>query len=147
MRYSEAKQGRTFVVRLEDGEIVHQVLEDFARQHSIKAASLIIIGGADTGSTFIVGPEDGMAEQIVPVRHTIDGVHEISGTGTIFPDDDGNPSLHMHMAGGRLDKAMAGCIRSGVKVWHVMEVIIQELTDSTAVRQIEDPSGFMLLQP
>jgi predicted DNA-binding protein with PD1-like motif len=30
MKYSEAKPGRIFVIRLEDGEIVHEVIEAFA---------------------------------------------------------------------------------------------------------------------
>ena len=46
MKYSEAKQDRIFVIRLEDGD-------------------------------------------------------EIAGTGTIFPDEENNPILHMHIACGR----------------------------------------------
>jgi len=47
MKYSQAKQGHIFVIRLEDGDIVHKEIERFARNQSIKAAALIIIGGAD----------------------------------------------------------------------------------------------------
>ena len=47
MKYSQAKQRRIFVIRLEDGDIVHEEIEKFARNQSIKAAALIIIGGAD----------------------------------------------------------------------------------------------------
>jgi len=40
-----------------------------------------------------------------------------------------------------------GCVRNGVKVWHVLEVIIFELTGTTASR-IKDPlTGFELLIP
>lgn len=35
MKYSEAKQGRIFVIRLEDGDIVHEELERFAREQSM----------------------------------------------------------------------------------------------------------------
>ena len=66
MKYSKASRGRTFVMRLEDGEILHEVIENFAAEHSINAASLIVIGGADDGSRLIVGPEDGRAETIRP---------------------------------------------------------------------------------
>ena len=59
MKYSEAKQGRIFIVRLEDGDIVHEEIEQFAREQSIKAAALIIIGGADKDSKLVVGPEAG----------------------------------------------------------------------------------------
>jgi len=32
MKYSEAKQGRVFIVRLEDGEIVHELVNTSATQ-------------------------------------------------------------------------------------------------------------------
>lgn len=30
MKYSEAKQGRIFVIRLEDGDVIHEEIEKFA---------------------------------------------------------------------------------------------------------------------
>lgn len=147
MRYSQAKQGRTFIIRLEDGDIVHKEIEKFAREKSIKAAALIILGGADKGSKLIVGPEHGRREPIIPMEHILDNVHEIAGTGTIFPDEKGKPILHMHMACGRKTSSVTGCVRKGVKVWHVMEVILFELIDTTAVRAFEPTTGFELLKP
>lgn len=147
MKYSEAKRGRTFVIRLEDGDIVHEEIERFAREHSISAGTLIIIGGADEGSRLVVGPEDGHAEPVVPMEHVFENVHEVAGTGTLFPDEDGNPVLHMHMACGRNASTVTGCVRCGVKVWHVMEVVLFELVDSTAVRKFDDAIGFQLLEP
>ncbi len=147
MRYSEAKQGRIFIIRLEDGDIVHKKIEKFSREKSIKAAALIILGGADKGSKLIVGPEHGRREPIIPMEHVLDNVHEIAGTGTIFPDEKGKPILHMHMAGGRKTSSVTGCVRKGVKVWHVMEVILFELVDTTAVRAFEPTTGFELLRP
>ena len=46
MKYSEARQGRVFVIRLEDSEIVHQVIEQFVQEHNIERATLIAVGGA-----------------------------------------------------------------------------------------------------
>ena len=147
MRYSQAKQGRTFIIRLEDGDIVHEEIEKFSREKSIKAAALIILGGADKGSKLIVGPEHGRREPIIPMEHILDNVHEIAGTGTIFPDEKGKPILHMHMACGRKTSSVTGCVRKGVKVWHIMEVILFELVDTTAVRAFEPITGFELLRP
>lgn len=147
MKYSEAKQGRVFVLRLEDGDIVHETLEQFAREKSIKAGAVLIVGGADGGSTFIVGPEQGRAQPVVPLKHMIDNVHEVAGTGTLFPDDQGNPVLHMHMACGRKASTITGCIREGVKVWQVMEVILFELVDTTGTRRYDPETGFKLLNP
>ncbi|MBT4363745.1 MAG: DUF296 domain-containing protein, partial [Desulfobacteraceae bacterium] len=59
MKYSEAKYGRIFIVRLEDGDIIHKEIEALARMKTINAAGLITIGGADSESRLIVGPENG----------------------------------------------------------------------------------------
>ncbi len=147
MRYSEAKQGRTFVIRLEDGEIVHETLEQFARDQNITAAALIILGGADKGSMLVVGPEKGRAVPVMPMHHELYETHEVTGTGTLFPDDEGKPVLHLHMACGREENTVTGCIRDGVKVWHVMEVILFELTETGAARTPDPKTGFKLLQP
>ena len=147
MKYSEAKQGRTFVIRLEDGDVLHEEIEQFARDNKIPAASLIVLGGADAGSKLVVGPEQGRVQPIQPMELQLDDVYEISGTGTLFPDDEGNPILHMHISCGRKGHSVTGCVRNGVKVWHVMEVILHELVNTTAQRLLDNETGFALLVP
>jgi predicted DNA-binding protein with PD1-like motif len=81
------------------------------------------------------------------MEHLLEGVHEIAGVGTLFPDASGKPVLHMHIAGGRQDGAVAGCVRRGVRVWQVMEVILYELTGSPSRRLRDGSTGFELLSP
>jgi predicted DNA-binding protein with PD1-like motif len=147
MQFSQAKQGRIFVIRLEDGEILHETIEQFAATQGIKAAYMIIIGGADSQSRLVVGPENGRSVPINPLVHELDNTHEIVGTGTLFPDEEGRPVLHMHVASGRLDSTITGCVRTGVKIWLVAEIILIELLETTATRRVEPGSGFKLLQP
>jgi predicted DNA-binding protein with PD1-like motif len=147
MKYSQARQGRIFVIRLEDGDVVHEVIENFAMQQSISAATLIVLGCADEGSTLVVGPREGRTLTIEPITHILQNVHEVAGVGTIFPDDEGRPVLHVHVACGRRAETTTGCVRRGVRVWHVMEVILFELLDSTGARLLEAASGFKLLNP
>ena len=147
MKFSEAKQGRTFVIRLEDGEIFHEEIERFAREHGIERAFLNVVGGADKASRLVVGPEDGRSLPINPMVHELYDVHEVTGTGTLFPDDAGNPVVHLHMACGREENTVTGCARSGVKVWQVMEVILVELLDTSARRMPDRATGFKLLIP
>ena len=147
MKYSQAKQGRIFVIRLEDGDIIHEEIEKFAREKSIKAGALIILGGADQGSKLVVGPEHGREDPIVPMEHILDNVNEIAGTGTIFPDEKGKPILHMHIACGRKTSTITGCVRRGVKAWHILEVILFELIDTKAIRVFDPVTGFELLRP
>lgn len=147
MKYSEARQGRVFVIRLEDGDIVHEVLEQFAIDHKIEAASLTVVGGADDGSRLVVGPQEDRGLPLTPMKLQLEHAHEVTGTGTLFRDDEGVPLLHMHMSCGRKEHAVTGCIREGVKVWHVMEVILFELVDCSAKRLVEEPLGLKLLSP
>ncbi|MCK4948307.1 MAG: DNA-binding protein [Candidatus Aureabacteria bacterium] len=147
MKYSQAKQGRIFVIRLEDGDIIHEEIEKFAREKSISAGALIILGGIDKDSKLVVGPEHGRKKPVVPMEHTLDNVHEIAGTGTLFLGEKGNPVLHMHISCGRKSSTVTGCVRKGVKAWHILEVILFELVDTAAVRVLDSVTGFELLRP
>ena len=133
------------MIYLENGDIVHQEIEQFARNQSIKAAALTIIGGADKGSRLVVGPEHGSKLPISPMEQILENVHEIVGAGTLFPDQKGNPVLHLHMACGRKSFTKTGCIRRGVKVWHTMEVILFELLESPGRRILDPQTGFARL--
>lgn len=147
MKYSQATLGRVFVVRLEDGDILHEQLEALALREEVRSAAVLVVGGADLGSRLITGPEDGRAAVINPMQTVLDNVHEAAGTGTIFPDDNGKPVLHLHMACGREDQTVTGCVRAGVKIWQVMEAVVIELTGCTAQRLLDPVTGFKLLQP
>lgn len=147
MKYCQASPGRIFVIRLEHGETVHETIEAFAGQQNVSAAALIAVGGADDGSILIVGPEDGNARPVHPMDYVLKDVHEIAGVGTLFPDKDDNPVVHMHMACGRENETVTGCIRRGVTVWQVMEIVVWELVDTSARRLWDAGTGFALLEP
>jgi predicted DNA-binding protein with PD1-like motif len=147
MRFSEARPGRVFVIRLEQGEVVHEVLERFAADQGVRSAAVLMVGGADKGSRLVVGPEDGDVRPVVPLEHVLSKVHEMAAVGTLFPDEAGRLSLHVHTALGREGGATVGCIRRGVVVWLILEVIMLELT-GTKARRVGDPTtGFELLEP
>ena len=148
MRYAEAKQGRVFVLRLEEGEVVHEAIEAFAQEKGITRGVVLSLGGAQDGSELITGPRDGKNFTAgSPINlHFLDGVHESSGVGTLFPDEGGTPRLHLHISCGRKGSGVTGCARNGVVVWLYMEVVILELTGACGTRKM-DPSGFALLDP
>lgn len=147
MKYSEAKFGRVFVLRLEDGDVLHESIEAFAVKEGVKAAGVLLVGGADEGSRIIVGPEEGRGAIIEPMEYILGGVHETAGVGTIFPGKDNKPVLHMHASFGRCGETRTGCVRSGVKIWHIGEVIIFEISNSKAIRKKDKITGFELLDP
>jgi len=147
MRYSEAELGRVFIIRLEQGEVVHEVLERFAAEKNVRSAAVLMVGGAQRGSRLVVGPEDGDALPVVPLRHVLSKVHEMAAVGTLFPDESGRPSLHVHAALGREGRATVGCIRAGVVVWLILEVIMIEIAGDRAKRLRDPVTGFDLLEP
>jgi predicted DNA-binding protein with PD1-like motif len=140
-------QGRVFVLTLDHGEIVHEAIERFAAAQDIRAAALILLGGADRGSRIVAGPADGDARPVPPMEVVLDDVREIAGTGTLFPDERGTPILHLHAACGRGGGTITGCVRRGVKVWQIGEAILFELLGCAAVREFSAELGFAVLNP
>jgi predicted DNA-binding protein with PD1-like motif len=83
----------------------------------------------------------------VPVLHQLEGVHEIAGIGTLAPDEEGRPKLHMHASLGREGVSRTGCIRPGVETWALGEAILIEITNTAAVRKRDPATGFDVLVP
>jgi predicted DNA-binding protein with PD1-like motif len=145
MQYREGRIGRIFVLRLEAGERLPEAIESFAREQGLKEAMVIYVGGAQNGSRLVVGPEAGRTDAIIPLIHTLAGIQEVVGVGTLFPNEAGEPVLHLHAATGREGGATVGCSRAGVEVWLVGEVIILEVAGTDAVRKKDPATGFQLL--
>ena len=135
MDYTEATLGRIFILRLHQNDCLHEFIEKFAKQKQIKSAVCFFLGGAEDQSKVVVGPKDGKALPPEPMVTLLNGVHEGAGVGTIFTNEQGKPKLHMHASFGRNDTAVTGCVRMGVDVWQIGEVVILELTGSTAKRR------------
>ncbi|MDR2204337.1 MAG: DNA-binding protein [Nitrososphaerota archaeon] len=144
MDYSEAVLNRIFILRLYDGEVVHEVLENFAEKNNVKSAVCLFLGGAEDGSKLVVGPKDGNACPIEPMTALLKGVHEGCGVGTVFCNSEGKPKLHMHGSFGRHNDAVTGCMRVGIKIWSIGEVVMFELS-SSARREKDQKTGFELL--
>ena len=145
MDYTEAKTGRVFILRLHQGERIHEVAEKFAVEKQVQSALCFFLGGAEDNSKVVVGPKDGKIFPPEPMVTLLNGVHEGCGVGTIFPDEQGKPKLHMHASFGRNDNTVTGCVRLGVDVWQIGEVVILELTGASARRAKDKNTGFELL--
>ncbi len=137
MKYSVARLGRVLVVRLEDGDVVHECIEEAVRAEGIARAAVMLFGGAAGGSRVVVGPEDGAARPVLPIQRMLHDVHEMAGVG--------RPVLHLHAAFGRDAQVTAGCIRTGVRTWVVAEAVLIELAGSAATRRVDPATGFELL--
>lgn len=145
MQYSEAKQGRIFILRLEDGEVVHEVIETFAAAQKIARAAVIFLGAAQKNSRMVSGPKNETMRPIPVVINILQNINETYGVGTIFPNAAGDLILHMHAGFGHKANALVGCIRAGVNIWHVGEAVIFELLENNGVRALDSHTGFELL--
>jgi predicted DNA-binding protein with PD1-like motif len=146
MQFTEAKLGRLFVLRLHDGDRLPEVLESFATEKNISTALCFFLGGAKEKSRVVVGPKDGYASPPEPMVTLLDGVHEACGVGTIFADEEGKPKLHMHASFGRKQNTVTGCVRMGVDVWRIGEVVVLELAGVSARRAKDKETGFEFLE-
>ena len=146
MQYSEGSIGRVFALRLEEGDQIPGTIERFAAEQKVHSGMVVVLGGAADGSRLIVGPEEGSVDKIIPLTHRLPGIHEIMGVGTLFPNESGEPVLHMHVAAGREGGATVGCSKAGLEVWLIDEVIILEISGLHGERKLDSRSGFGLLQ-
>jgi predicted DNA-binding protein with PD1-like motif len=146
MQFTEAKLGRVFVLRLHDGDRLPNVLESFAAEKNVSTALCFFLGGAKDKSRVVVGPKNGSASPPEPMVTLLSGVHEACGVGTIFADEEGKPKLHMHASFGRKQNTVTGCVRMGVDVWRIGEVVVVELTGTSARRIVDKETGFELLE-
>lgn len=146
MKFTEAKLGRIFVLRLHDGDHFPDVLENFAAEKRIAQAVCFFVGGAKENSRVVVGPKDGEAIPPEPMVTLLRGVHEACGVGTVFADEEGKPKLHMHASFGRNDSTVTGCVRMGVDVWRIGEVVVLELKGGKVLRAKDKETGFEFLE-
>ena len=146
MKASEGRVGRVFVIRLEDGDVVPECIEGFARRKGVSVAHVIMVGGIGGGQV-VVGPRRSRQMPPEPMLLPIDGAHEVVGVGVLAPGEDGEPVLHVHAALGRSGSTLTGCLRPGVTTWLVGEVILYEILGTGAKRVKDNASGFALLEP
>ena len=146
MKHSEGSIGRIFVIRLEDGDHLPDALEDFAAERGVSRAMCVLVGGIDEGGNIVVGPRERDTMPPEPMLLRLNGVHEVCAVGTMFPDADGKPRLHMHAALGRDGETRTGCIRPGVDVWKLGEVVLFEILNNPAGRRTDPATGFDVLE-
>ncbi len=146
MQYSEGKLGRTFIIRLHDGDHLPDVLESFAEEKKVSNALCFFLGGVKDKGKVVVGPSGGNVTPIDPMVRLLDGVHEVFGIGTIIENEERKPKLHMHASFGRGNNTVAGCIRFGIDIWEIGEIVLLEMVNIYAHRAINERTGFEFLE-
>ena len=148
MNVAEGTIGRVFVLRLEHGERLPDCVEAFALERGLSRAFCALVGGVGNGTIVtgpVAGPDGKAAMPPVPVLTALIGTQEVAAVGTLFPDAEGRPRLHMHGAFGHGEEARVGCIRPGIDVWTIGEFLIIELLGLGMTRRRDPATGFELL--
>ena len=140
MKYVEMTRGRVFVLTIDTGEVIRRVIETFCSDHGVRNAKVTILGGMQTGSSYVSGPilENGV--ETTPIRPTVvktSAPTEFHGVGTVFLNESGQPILHLHGSLGREGSSSTGCFRENAVAWLTMEVVIEELVGDGAVRRLD----------
>ena len=146
MKYTQANLGRIFILRLEHGDKIPDVIEEFAKTNRIDSAILHFLGGIDKNSKVVVGPEDVATKKPRKLVTELLGISEAVGIGTLFINEERIPKLHLHAAFGRNRDTITGCTRDGITTWLIGEVVIFELINTSAQRRIDTETGFELLE-
>jgi len=139
---TETGNGKIWLLVLQSGEEVKQVLEDFAAQNRIQAASFVALGAFERARLGYF-QWDRKAYKEIPV---LEQVEVITLAGDIVRDEKDKPSLHAHAVLGRED----GSTRGG----HLLEGLVRPtleitLTQSPAhlVRRKHPELGIALIEP
>ena len=145
MKATEGKIGRVFILSLEEDDKLPHCIEKFAGENDIKNGYVNFIAGIKTGS-IISGPKDSNARPVEPLNVDINNTHESAAIGLIARDNEDNPILHIHGFLGRNGETTSGCFGQGVDVWVTGEAIVYEILDAACSREIDEDTGFKLLQ-
>jgi predicted DNA-binding protein with PD1-like motif len=118
---AEGAGERIFVVILNTGEEAFSTISDFAVKERFSAASLTALGAF---SEAVIGWFDpaSKAYRKIPVAQQCE---VLSALGNIAVDDDGKPSLHVHVVLGLRD----GSTRGG----HLLEGLVRPTLEVTLV--------------
>ena len=146
MQFTEAKLGRILVLRLHDGDRLPDVLESFAAEKNVSTGLCCFLCGAKENSLCFVVTKDGSPHPPELMVTHLKGVQEACGVETIFADEHGKPKLHMHTSFGRNENTVTGCVRMGVDVWQIGEVVMLELACVKARRVKNRETGFEFLE-
>lgn len=140
MQYSVGEVGRTIIAKVEHGDDLLESIKELARKEQLESAVFFMLGALKS-SKIVVGPRETVVPPEGMPRYFEDG-REVLAIGTIFSNEQGEPTLHIHGAMGREESVLVGCIRDLSEVYLVMELIIMELKGVNA-RRLYDP-GLLL---
>jgi uncharacterized protein len=144
MKSGSLRQGheRMFVLMLEKGDEVVDVLENFARKHKISGGQ---ITGVGSFAEMAIGHFDWKSKRYKKTLEIRQQVHVLSLTGDIA-QDKGRPRIVCHVVVAKQDGSVYGGHLMQARVRPLLEVVIVEASQLYQ-RRYDHDSGLALLRP
>jgi len=131
--------GRSWAIKLTEGDEVVSSLTEFARQHRVRAASFTAIGVFSSVIWGFFDREAGAYEKTA-LQEDVEVLALVGNVSTM----DGAPVLHAHVTvAGRDGRARGGHLLEA-HVWPTLEVMVTELPEMLE-RAVEAETGLALL--
>ena len=140
MEYQEGRTGRVLYARLDDGDDLHDCIRQLAAAEGVRCAWFQVFGGLKRAGV-VTGPREPVMPP-EPVWRQVDDAREILGFGTVLPDTDQQPLIHMHAAMGHHGETLTGCLRRDSSVYLVIELVMVEITGIDVTRPWFQAGGF-----
>ncbi|MDD4651560.1 MAG: DUF296 domain-containing protein [Methanothrix sp.] len=142
MQYSEGSLGRVFVLRMDHGEDLIELLQKFLKEKKVESCAALFLGALRDGRA-VTGPESPVIPP-APNFEAYDSAWEVFGMATVYPSAEG-PKLHIHSAMGRGRQSLTGCIRDKARVYLVVEAVLFEICGLAAERVWDEEMQLYLL--
>jgi predicted DNA-binding protein with PD1-like motif len=143
MRYTEAKLGRVFYLRIDNGEDLLEELQNFIVEKKIPAGFIHILGALREGR-IVTGPKVPILPPD-PLFDTYEGGWEVLGLATIT-QGTGQPHIHLHASIGRGKEVLTGCLRKNAMTYIIIEAVIIEFFGGI-FRRSDPVTGLDLPEP
>ncbi len=143
VEYRQGNIGRIFVIKIEHGDDPLHEISKIAANEKVKCAVFTLIGAVGRAK-IVVGPQDDVVPPN-PVWKSLHQASEVVGIGTLFPDEDGAPSIHLHSSLGRGGDVLTGCIRGETEAFIVLEAVLLEIDGVAGIRSMDSLTGLHLL--
>ena len=132
------KRGRTFVLRMERGDLLREAISDLCNKENINTA--VILSGIATFDIVNMQMTNSVRYPITYDEIKLNEPLELSSLdGTII-----NKQPHLHGTIGNAAHTWAGHLLDGCRILYLGEIVIQELCDDTLIRK-PDSNGVNLI--
>lgn len=141
MQYKSGTIGRVFLVRFDHGDDILGKVKELAKKENISLASIMFLGALEKAD-IVAGPKT-LELPPEPMKLSFSDGREVLGFGTIASKGN-EANSHIHIAIGKGEKTLAGCLRDNSATFLTIEAVITEIEGITVERKKDDTTGINL---